>query len=132
MICNDIPDLNEETFPLFAAKAYDRPNAIMSEFEEDCRRIKYLKRLFRKYKATGVLKERLILNHLIIIYNVFGAEAATRILFLKIAKEDYDILKTFLLFLSFMPDIVQAINNQDIRSSDISLDQTSVEKLRKI
>ena len=76
-------------------KAYASPHCIMSEFESDIKRTKYLKKLFRRYKATGDLKERLILNHIILLYNVFGVEPATRILFYKIDERDYDILKMF-------------------------------------
>ena len=125
-------DLNDENFSIYAIKAYDRPNCIMSEFESDIKKIKYLKRLFRKYKATGVLKERLIVNHLIILFNMFGPEATTRMLFLKVEKEHHAMLKTFLLFLNFMPDTVKAIAGEDIISSDISVDLTVAANLRKL
>lgn len=94
----------------------------MSEFEGDIKRTKYLKRLFRRYKTTGYLKERLILNHIILLNNVFGAEPTSRILFYKIDERDYDILKTFLDFLRIMPDEVKGINGKTIYSSDIALD----------
>ena len=89
-------DLNEDNFFLYAIKAYSSPHCIMSEFESDLKRTKYIKRLIRKYKVSHNLKERLILNHIILIYNVFEAEAATRILFYKTDLRDYDVLKTFL------------------------------------
>ena len=85
---------------MFAIKAYNKPNCIMSEFEEDIKRIKYVKRLIKKYVVTGDLKERLILNHIIILSNVFGIEATVRMLFLKLDEKHYPILKTFLLFLN--------------------------------
>jgi hypothetical protein len=125
-------DLTEDNFLLYAIKAYDSPHCIMSEFESDLKRTKYLKRLFRRYKTSKILKERLILNHLILLYNVFGAEPATRILFFRIDEEDYDILKTFLIYLNYMPDKIQGINGKDIISTDILLDMNVAEALRKI
>jgi len=125
-------DLTEDNFILYAMKAYSSPHCIMSEFESDLKRTKYLKRLFRRYKITKGLKERLILNHIILLYNVFNAEAATRILFFRIDEKDYDILKTFLIYLNYMPDKVKGINGKDIISSDILIDMNVAEILRKI
>ena len=127
-----IDDLNDENFSIFAIKVYDKPNCLMSEFEHDIKRLKYVKRLFRKYNVTGDLKDRLVLNHLIVLYNVFGADATTRMLFLKVPEKDHVILKTFLLFLSFMPNVVKGINGKNIRSSDIAVDMKVAERLRKI
>lgn len=104
----------------------------MSEFEGDLKRTKYLKRLFRRYKITKTLKERLILNHLILLYNVFGAEAATRILFYRVDEVDYDVLKTFLNYLNYMPDKIAGINGKDIYSSEILIDVDVAEILRQI
>ena len=81
-------DINDESFLIYAAKNYDRPHILQSEFEDDLKRIKYVKRLFRKYRQTGEFKERLILNHIIVLANVFSVEAATNMLFLKIDEED--------------------------------------------
>lgn len=117
---------------MYAMKAYTSPHYVMSEFEGDLKRTKYLKRLFRRYKITKTLKDRLILNHLILLYNVFGVEPATRILFFRIDEADYDALKTFLLYLNYMPDIVRGINGKDILSSDILVDMNIAEILRKI
>ena len=125
-------DLNEDNFLMYAVKAYTSPHCIMSEFESDLKRTKYLKRLFRRYKSTKALKERLILNHIILLYNVFGSDAATRILFYKIDEADYDILKTFLIYLNFMPDRILGINGKDIISSDILMDMDVVDILRQI
>ena len=125
-------DLNIDNFLLFAMKCYDRKNCIMSEFENDLKRIKYLKRLFRKYKLTKEIKERLILNHIIILGNVFTVQGATRMLFYRIDERDYDVLKTFLIFLHYMPDIVYGIKGKNILSSDISIDLAIADKLRKI
>lgn len=125
-------DLNDDNFLIFAMKAYDSPKCIMSEFEEDLKRIKYIKRLIKRYKTTGELKERLILNHLIILSNVFGTRNSVRMLFHKIDKEDYDILKTFLLFLNYMPDVVHSINGKSIHSSDVTVNLFVGKRLRDI
>ena len=125
-------DLTEDNFVMYAMKAYNSPHCIISEFESDLKRTKYLKRLFRRYKITKLLKERLILNHIILLYNVFGADAATRILFFRIDENDYDILKTFLIYLNYMPDKIKGVNGKDIISSDILLDMNVAEILRKI
>lgn len=125
-------NLNNENFLMYCMKAYDRPDMIMSEFKEDIKRFNYLKRLFRRYRKLGELREQLVLNHLIVVYNVFGPEVATRLLFFKMSKEDYPSLKTYLLFLNYMPNVVHGIKGQDILSSDIEVDMTVAEALRKI
>jgi hypothetical protein len=125
-------DLNSETALMFAIKAYDKPSMVMSEFKEDMKRFNYLKRLFRRYRKVGELREQLVINHLIVLYNVFGPEVATRLMFYKMSKEDYSVLKTYLLFLSCMPEVVKGIKGQDIRSSDIEVDLVITESLRKI
>ena len=127
-----LDDLNDDNFPIFAMKCYDSPKCIMSEFEEDLKRIKYIKRLIKRYRTTGELKERLILNHLIILSNVFGTKNAVRMLFYKIDKEDYNILKTFLIFLDYMPSVISGINGTNINSSDISVDLFVGKRLRAI
>lgn len=125
-------DLNEDNFVMYAMKCYTSPHCIVSEFEGDIKRTKYLKRLFRRYKITKSLKERLILNHIILLNNVFGPEATTRILFYKTDERDYDILKTFLSYLDIMPDFVYGIGGKTILSSEIPLDINVVEILRRI
>jgi hypothetical protein len=104
----------------------------MSEFEGDIKRTKYLKRLFRRYKVSKSLKERLILNHIILLNNVFGPVVTARILFYRIDERDYDILKTFLLYLNTMPDMIYGINGKNIRSSEIPVDMNIAEILRQI
>ena len=125
--------LDETNFLLYAAKHYDNPQCYDTlEFYDDLKRFKYLKRLFGKYQESQDLKERLILNHIIIIYNVFG-EAATRMLFMKL--EDYHChLKPFVVLLGFMPEKVENIGyfGKTYLSSDISMDQHVVDVLRKI
>jgi hypothetical protein len=125
-------DLNDENFMMYAMKCYESPNCVMSEFEGDIKRTKYLKRLFRRYKVTKSLKERLILNHIILLNNVFGPEPTTRILFYRIDERDYDILKTFLLYLNIMPNIVKGIKGKNIKTDEISLDMQIAETLRKL
>lgn len=125
-------DLTEDNFLLYAIKAFDSPSCVMSEFEEEMNRIQYIKRLFTKYYNGSELKDRLIINHLMVLYNVFGVEAATRILFYKLEEKDYSVLKTFLVFLNFMPARVRGIRGKDIIASDISLDVGTVRCLRKI
>lgn len=125
--------LTEQNVDIFALKAYDNPQCSgVDEFYDDMKRIKYIKRLFNRYTQTGELKDRLILNHIIILYNLFPVEAATRILFFKIDVNDYILLKTFLVYLGYMPEVVRGIRGRDIVNSDISLDNLVVNKLRKI
>lgn len=125
-------DLTDDNFLIYALKCYASPNCIMSEFEGDMKRTKYLKRLFRRYKITKSLKERLILNHIILLNNVFGPEPTARILFYKIDERDYDILKTFLLYLNILPDVVKGIRGKSIQTSDINIEMNIAEVLRKI
>ena len=88
---------------MFALKHYDNPQATSEkEFYDDMKRFKYLKRLFKKYSKSGILKERLIMNHIIVLANVFGPEAVKVLLFFKIGQEHWSVLKTFLLFLNYM------------------------------
>ena len=112
-------------------KAYDNPSGGIEEFEEDMAKIVYLKRLFRKYEKTGVLRERLILNHIITFYNVFGVEFATRLLFFRIDSDLHYILKTFLVYLNYLPAGNPSFHvGVDVVS--IPLDTKIVEMLRRI
>ena len=120
--------LDETNALLYAAKHYDNPQCKnIEEFHEDMNRIKYLKRLFRKYKTSGVLRERLILNHLIIFTNVFGIEAASRLLFSRIEEDLHTYLKTFLVFLNSMPE-----NIPEVDLVMIPLDRRIITRLREI
>jgi hypothetical protein len=125
-------DLTNENIMMYAMKAYDRPNCIMSEFKDDLKRFNYLKRLFLRYRKYDEMREQLVINHLVVLYNVFGPEVATRMLFFKMSKEDYSALKTYLIFLSIMPDKVKGIKGHDIISSEIPVDQKVVDVLRDI
>ena len=112
----DFSTLTPENINMFAIKHYSNPSCVdEKEFLDDLKRFKYLKRLFRKYDTSKDLKMRLIINHIIILANVFGVEAATTLLFFKIEKNHWSILKTFLIFLHYMPenDLVEVpINHQ--------------------
>ena len=126
--------LDDTNFMLFAAKFYENPNCMgVEEFEADLNRIKYIKRLFRKYKDGGELRERLILNHLIVLYNVFYHEACTKILCLKL-QEYLQYLKPFLVYLNYWPERLDGIgaNNVIIIGSTVPMDTHIVEILRKI
>ena len=126
-------DLNDGNFLIYAAKCYDRPHMIQSEFEEDINRIKYIKRLFRKYRQNGEFKERLILNHIIILSNVFGVEAATNMLFFKIDEEDYPLLKTILIYLNYLPAHLKVtFHKYYVRQEEIPVDLKIANILRTI
>lgn len=125
-------DLNNDTVLLYAIKAYDKLNYIKSEFEEDYKTFRYVKRLLQRYRATGDLRQNLVLNHINLIYNMFGVEAGTRLLFYKMDEADYSSLKTFLIYLSMMPEIVHGINGKEIHSSEIPVDATVASILRGI
>lgn len=125
-------NLNEQNYLLYAAKVYEKPNAVMSEFEEDLNRTLYIKRLLTKYYASGILKDRLVMNHLVILLNVFGVEATARILFFKLDSKDLAVIKPFMIYLNSMPDVVYGIDGKDVVTSDIKLDKGAIECLRKI
>jgi hypothetical protein len=125
-------NLTNDNFLIFAMKAYDKPNCIMSEFKEDMKRFNYLKRLFKRYRKLGELREQLVLNHLVVLNNVFGPEITTRLLFFQMAKDDYSTLKTYLIFLNCMPERVRGIKGHDIISSEIPVDMKIADTLREI
>lgn len=122
--------LTESTFLLFASKYYDNPNCTdIIEFDEDLKRFQYLRKLFGRYRQDNDLKERLILNHLIIIYNVFGIEA-TNMLFMRL-HEFHEYLKPFVDYLNFMPETVR-YEDVELHRSNITTDDFIVEKLEEI
>lgn len=124
-----IDKLNEANFLVFAMHHYDNPQCqSLEEFEEDLKKFLYLKKLITRYKKDGELRDRLILNHIIVLYNIFGP-SATRMLFFKIDKDNWDVLVTFLLYLGHMPDTLPEFN---LILSDIKLDETIISVLRKI
>jgi hypothetical protein len=116
--------ITNENVLLFAIKHYDNPQcAGEGEFQDDMKRFKYLKRLFRKYHDHGELKERLILNHIIVLCNVFGADAGSTLLFFKIEPVYWPQLKAFLVFLSMIPEH---------EMSEVKIDKTVQERLEKL
>lgn len=125
--------MNDNNFLMYAIKNYDNPDCGgVEDFYDDLNRFKYLKRLFRKNVRGEELKERLILNHIIVLYNLFGNSAATRMLFYKIESDHWSQLKTFLVFLNVMPEIIHLPSGDYIHGSQIGLDPDLVEILRKI
>lgn len=126
-------DLNEKNFLLYAMKEYSNPQCTdVEEFNDDLKKIKYIKRLLNQYVSEGVLKERLLLNHIIVFYNVFPPAAATRILFFKIEERFWPILKPFLFYLKLMPeDKIESIMGKEIRTNEILMDQGVIDSLRK-
>jgi len=126
-------DLTDKNIDLYMMKHYDNPQcADLEEYNDDIKRIKYLKRLFNRYENTGDLKERLILNHIVVLYNVFDVGSATKILFFKIDSSLWSILKTFLIFLGYMPDRIEGIRGNIILSSDIPINFDVANYLREI
>lgn len=97
-------ELNQDNYLIFAIKFYNNPQALTKEdFEDDLKRIKYIKRLLKKYKNTGILKTHLILNHLTVLFNVFN-DAAVPLLFYNLDRELWPFIKSFLLFLNRLPE----------------------------
>ena len=121
--------LNEANFLIYAMHYYDNTQCYsLAEFEDDLKKFLYLKKLISRYKNNGDLKERLILNHIIVLYNLFG-EATTKMLFYKVDEECWDVLVTFLVYLNLMPE---TIPDYGITLSEIVLDERVISTLRKI
>ena len=119
-------ELNEENFLLFAIKHYENPQAVTREdFEKDLNHFKYIKRLLKRYKGSGELKVHLLINHFIILYNIFG-DATTPMLFFKIERELWSSIKTFIVFLDKLPEFPKCYIH------DIDMDQRCLEELEKI
>ena len=97
-------ELNEDNYIMFAIKHYENPHAVTQEdFYEDLKRFKWIKRLLKRYQTTGILKAHLLINHFIILYNVFG-DAATPLLFFKIDRELWPVIKSFVVYLGRLPE----------------------------
>ena len=119
-------ELNEDNFLLFAIKNYENPQAVTKEdFDKDLNHFKYIKRLLKRYKNTGELKTHLLLNHFIILYNIFG-EATTPMLFFKIETELWSTMKTFIVFLGRLPEYPKS------NIHDIQVDLNCMKELYKI
>lgn len=121
--------LTEDNFLTYAMNHYDNTQCYsLEEFNDDLKRFLYLKKLFNRYKTDGDLKENLIINHLIVLYNIFG-EHATNMLFFKIEKEYWNCLVTFLVYLNRMPE---EMIQYRLKLSDVELDDQIIQTLRKI
>jgi len=116
--------LTSKNFKLYAAQHYNNPECLdVEEFNQDVNRFKYIKRLLKRYELTGDLQERLILNHLIVLFNVFGIDAGNRMIWYKVNEEHWHYIKPFLGYLHYLPE------NEKI---DIALDPYIVEILREL
>ena len=119
-------ELNEDNFLLFAIKHYENPQAVTrDDFEKDLSRFRYIKRLLKRYKSTGELKVHLLINHFIILYNIFG-EATTPMLFYKIDKNLWECIKTFVVFLDKLPEYPRSYIHE------IEIDQNCLDSLNGI
>ena len=119
-------ELNEDTYLLFAIKFYDNPHALTKDdFEDDLKRIKYVKRLLKRYKNTGVLKTHLILNHLTVLFNVFD-DAATPLLFYNLEEDLWPAVKSFLIFLNRVHE------NPKTKVHEIEADEYCLQQLKEL
>tara|TARA_Y200000002_G_scaffold127842_1_gene105402 strand:+ start:500 stop:871 length:372 start_codon:yes stop_codon:yes gene_type:complete len=119
-------ELNESNYMLFAIKFYDNPQAVTKDdFESDLKRIRYIKRLLKRYKNTGELKIHLILNHLIILFNVFH-EAAVPLLFYNLEEDLWPSIKSFLVFLNRIPEYPKT------KITEIKPDQNCLDQLNTV
>lgn len=125
--------LTDHNFLLFCAQHYDNSRYVSTEeFVEDLNRIKYIKKLITRYVENGELKERLILNHIIVLNNCFGPDILCKILYLKL-KQQMKFIKPFLILLNVLPDKIYNVDDEKIIDTNlIDMDQTIVEKLRKV
>ena len=119
-------ELTSENFLLFAIKHYENPQAVTKEdFEKDLNHFKYIKRLLKRYKNTGELKAHLLLNHFIILYNIFG-EGTTAMLFYKIEEDMWEVMKTFVVFLDKLPEYPKCFIH------DVEIDEYCLSELGRI
>jgi hypothetical protein len=119
-------ELNEDNFLLFSIKNYENPQAVTREdFDKDLNHFKYIKRLLKRYKNSGELKTHLLLNHFIVLYNIFG-EATTPMLFFKIEKDLWSSMKSFIIFLGRFPEYPKSTIH------DIQVDINCLSQLYKI
>ena len=119
-------ELNDGNFQLFAIKYYENPQAVTKEdFDKDLNHFKYIKRLLKRYKNTGVLKSHLLLNHFIILFNIFG-EATTPMLFFKIDEDLWPVMKAFVIFLNRFPEY------QKTHIHDVPVDLDCLKELNRV
>jgi hypothetical protein len=125
-------NLNDDNYMLFAAKYYENAHCTdLLEFHDDLKRIRYIKRLFKKYEQSGDLKDRLIFNHLIVLYNVFDHRAMTRMLCYKL-DDQLQYLKPFLIFLNYWRTDLGELDGKKIIDSDIPVDMGIAQRLREL
>lgn len=125
--------MTSNNYIMYAMKNYDNPQCVdIDEFYSDINRIKYLKRLLKRYKTTGELKDRLVLNHVIVLSNVFGVVPCARLLFFRMEEEYHEIVKTIMVFLNIMPegDDIKKVEEADILA--LGIDNEVADLLRKI
>lgn len=121
-----IDELNADNFLIFAIKNYENPEAItVEDFEKDLNHFRYIKRLLKKYKGGGDLKIHLLINHFIILYNIFG-DATTPMLFFKIEKDLWPCLKSFVIFLDRLPEYPRSYIH------DMEADEYCIQELKRI
>jgi hypothetical protein len=127
-------DVTTKNALMYAMKAYDNPQCLTeAEFVEDYKRFKYVKRLCSRYLSTGNLSERLMLNHLVLLNNVFGPEATVRLLFLKCSDPHmYRVLKPFLVYLNVLPEVVVGVSGIDIYTDPIPTDERLMSNLQAL
>jgi hypothetical protein len=124
-------DLTEDNFEYFAIKHYDDPNCQgLHEFKEDMQRFKYLNRLLNKYEECGEMRTNLVLNHIVVLYNLFS-DAATNMLFYRVAEKHWPILAPFLIYISRLPEEIHLSASRTIKDSDIPIDPNVVQVLRE-
>ncbi len=128
-----IEPINEDNFLLYCSKHYDGGFlATLEDLKDDLSKIKYIKKLITRYRKHGELKERLLLNHIIILNNMFGAQATARILYFRLS-EDFDVIKPFLVLIGIMPEEFRCIGDVDhIHSDMIQMDTTVIKALRDL
>lgn len=125
-------NLSNDNYLKYAANHYSNNNCEdIEEFYSDLATIKYLKKLISKYRSNGVLKEQLIINHLIYFLQLFPGESGLRILFLRLRPDDIDVLKPFLVYLQRCPKVIPSINGKDIKTSEIEMNEDVVMRLRQ-
>lgn len=127
-------NVSDENAILYAAKVYENVQCLTeTEFVEDFRRLDYVKRLCGRYLMTGAITPRLMLNHLVLLLNVFGVEATVRLVFLRCNEPKmYQVVKPFLLYLNVLPLVVVGVNGEDIYTESIPLDTELLEQIRAL
>lgn len=130
----NLDKVDETNFVIYAAANYDNPQCYQTlEFHDDLKRFSYLRRLFKRYDDTGDIKEKLVINHIVVLYNVFGNDVATKLLFYRL-EEYLHFLKPFLILMGHLPEKVYGIGSsaKTIITSDIPMDDKIINILRKI